>query len=116
MCSLLHFPAIGDDDPGCGLAASRANGFHCLDHVISLDDLSKDDVLAVEMRRIGRADEELRAIGVPPGIGHRNRTRPEVLAGLALESLIVELAAIDRLTAGAIPSGEITALAHKVRN
>ena len=113
---LLHLPAIADCDLGRRLPGARTDSFDLLDHVVTLDDLSEDDVLAVEMRRCGSADEELRTIRVRSGIRHRKGAGAEMLAGLSLEGFVVELAAIDRLATGAVAASEVTTLAHKIRD
>src|SRR5262249_17449081 len=109
-----HFPAIGDGDLGGWLAASGPDSFHLLDHIIALDYLPKDHVLAVQMRRRGGADEELRAVRVLPGIRHRQSSAAAVFPGLALKGFVIKARAIDRLAAGAVAPCEIAALAHKL--
>src|SRR5260370_7350507 len=99
-----------------GLPATGTDGFNRLDDIVALDDLPKHDMFAVQVRRRGGADEELRAVGVRPGIRHRQGARAEVLAGLALEGFVGELAAVDRLAAGAVAAGEIAPLAHEIRD
>jgi len=65
------------------------------------------------MRRavLGRDDEELRAVGVGPGVGHRQQAR---LVVLQREVLVDELAAVDRLAARAVVRREVAALDHEV--
>src|SRR5260370_14192576 len=99
-----------------GLPATGTDGFNRLDDIVALDDLPKHDMFAVQVRRRGSADEELRAVGVLPGIRHRQGARAEVLTGLALESFVIELGAVDRLAAGAVAFGEIAPLAHELRD
>jgi hypothetical protein len=74
--------------------------------------LAKDDVLAVEPRRVSRADEELGPIGVGAGVRHREAAHARVLAAHASERLVLKLVAVDRLAASAVTAGEIAALAH----
>src|SRR4029450_1988221 len=74
---LLHLSAIADRDLAGRLAAAGTDGLHRLDDVVPFDALAKDHVLAVQVRRRGRADEELRAVGVRPGIRHRERAGTE---------------------------------------
>src|SRR5690606_4783385 len=58
-------------------------------------------------------DEELRAVGVPARVGHRQQAGPGVLD---LEVLVVELPSPDALAAGAVPRGEVAALQHEGRD
>ena len=94
----LQLPAVGDHHFRRGPAVLAAVALHLLHHVHTLDDLAEDDVLAVEPGRL-EGDEELRAVGVRAGVGHAEDARPGVLE---LEVLVVELAAVDRLAAGAV--------------
>src|SRR3954467_4291642 len=65
----------------CRLALDRGDDLH------AVDDLAEDGVLAVEPRRLARGDqEELRAVGVRAGVGHRQRAADDlVLVDLVLE-------------------------------
>lgn len=54
-----------------------------------------------------RGDEELRSVGVRPSVRHAEDERLVVLHG---EVLVLKHAAVDRLTAGAVRVGEVTAL------
>ena len=55
--------------------------------------------------------EELRAVGVLPAVGHRQQERPVVLQ---VKVFIVEGAAVNGLSAGAISCREVAALDHEV--
>jgi len=68
-------------------------------------------VLAVEPVGLDGAEEELRAVGVWAGVGHGENAWASVLER---EVLVGELFAVDRLAAGTITLGEVTALAHEV--
>src|ERR1051325_1298913 len=113
---LLDLSAIANGDLAGGFAAAGTDGFHRLDDIVALDDLPEDDMLAVQVRRRGGADEELRAVGIRPGIGHRQGAGSEVLAGLALEGFVIEPAAVDRLAAGAVALREVAPVAHEFRD
>jgi hypothetical protein len=56
-------------------------------------------VLAIQPGRFGRAEKELRPVGVWACIGHAKNTGASVLE---LEIFILKLVAIDRLSAGTI--------------
>src|SRR4051812_22952310 len=68
---LLDLSTVADGDLGRRLPARRTDCFDLFDHVVTLHDLSENDVFAVEVRRRGGAEEELRAVRVRPGIRHR---------------------------------------------
>merc|ERR1719195_2517316 len=107
----LALPAVVYDDLLGGLAALGAEGLDLLDRVHALDDLPEDDVLAVEPGGLGRAQEELAAVGVGSSVGHGEDPGPGVLQ---LEVLVLELHPVDGLAARAVPCGEVAALAHEV--
>ena len=68
-------------------------------HGLLVSNLAEDDVLAIQPRGDDGGDEELRAVGVGAGIGHREE------AGLGvseLEVLVFELLAVDGFAAGAL--------------
>src|SRR5689334_13759289 len=71
-----------------------AKGLNLLDEVLAGDDLTEDDVLAVEPRGDDGGDEELGAVGVGSGVGHREEEGAVVAE---LEVLVGELVAVDGL-------------------
>merc|ERR1712037_598884 len=107
----LALAGVGDEDLLGGLAALGPEGLDLLDGVHALDDLSEDDVLAVEPGGLCGAQEELAAVGVGAGVGHGQDARTGVLQ---LEVLVLELHPVDGLAARAVPGGEVAALAHEV--
>ncbi len=111
LTSSLELPGVVDGDLGGGLAALGPVGLDLLDDVHALDDGAEDDVLPVQPGGLGRAQEELRAVGVGAGVGHGEDPRAGVLQ---LEVLVGELVAVDGLAAGAVAVGEVSALAHEV--
>jgi len=78
---------------------------------VTIRDLAKHDVLRVEPASEDRGNEELGAVGVRPGVGHGQKER---LVVLQLEVLIGELLAVNGLSAGAIATGEVSALEHEI--
>ena len=96
----LKSAAVGNDDAGFGVATcygsvvniaqmvkltAGAVGLNLLDDVQTLDDLTEDDVGAVEPGGGDGGDEELRAVGVLASVGHRQLTG---LGVLQLEVLV----------------------------
>jgi hypothetical protein len=61
------------------------------------EDFGEDDVLSVEPGGLLGGDEELRAVRVLAGVGHRQPAGAEVLQ---LEVLVGELLAVDGAAAG----------------
>jgi len=88
-----------------------AEGFDLLDDVHTLDDLAENDVLAVQPRGLGGAQEELGTVGVGSGVGHGQDAGSGVLQ---LEVFVGELGSVDGFAASAVVVGKIAALAHEV--
>ncbi|GET89186.1 cyclophilin a, putative [Leishmania tarentolae] len=99
-----------------GGAAAAADGLHSLDDFVALQHLTEDDMLAIQPARRCCAQEELRTVRVGAGVGHRQRSRTEVLAGLASEGLIGEFSAVDGLATSTIAVSEVATLAHELRD
>src|SRR5271165_1298445 len=92
---------------GRPVAGVGGNGLELLHHVHPIADLAEHRVLAVEPRTgIRRDDEELRAVRVRPGVGHRERA-PDDLVGVDL---------VGERVAGAARAGTLRAAAldHEV--
>jgi len=96
-----------------GRTASGSDGLDRLDDAHAFNDGSKDSVLAVEPGAGDGAEEELRSVRVGSGVGHGQDSRSGVFEH---KVLVWELATVDGLAPGAVVVGEITSLAHKVRN
>ena len=78
--------------------------FHPVDH------LPENHMFAVEMRAGLERDEELRGVGVPAAVGHREQSGAGVRPGKAL---VDEGAAVDGEAALAARVGNVSALDHK---
>ena len=86
------------------------------DNIVAITARAKDHVLAIQMRCLASANEELTAVGVWPGISHRKAAFSRVLAGFAIEVLILKLVAIDWLPTCSVAGREVTSLAHEPWN
>lgn len=91
----------------------RAHGFKLLHHVHAFDDCPEDHMPVVQPGGLHRGDEELGAVGIGAGVGHRHDARAGVLQ---LEVLITEFATVDRFAPGTVVVGEVSSLAHEVGN
>ena len=70
-------------------------------------------MLAIEPRASHSGNEELRAVGVGPSIGHAQKVG---LGVLELKVLIGKLLAVDGDTPSAVMVGKVTTLAHELGN
>jgi len=84
--------------------------FDFADDIETINDFAKDGVLAVQVGRINKGDEELGAVRVRSGVSHGKQTTFGVLD---IEVLISELGTVDRFAPSAIASCEITTLSHE---
>jgi hypothetical protein len=80
------------------------------DDALAVDDFTEHDVLLVQVRCVDGRDEELRAVGAWPSVGHTQQKR---LLVQSLEILVLKFLAIDALSARAVALGEVTALDHE---
>jgi hypothetical protein len=74
------------------------------DEVLSLGDLTEDDVLAVQPGGNDGGDEELGSVGVGSSVSHGEQ---EGLVVPQLEVLIGELVSVDGLSTGTVVVGEL---------
>ena len=84
------------------LARLRAQTLHLPNELHALHHAAEHDVLVVEPRRLGRRDEELRAVRVGPRVGHREQPG---LVVLQPKVLIPKLLTVDARTARAVAAG-----------
>jgi hypothetical protein len=111
--SIIHLALStgGDGDLGAGLSRVGSLSLDGLDDVHSLDDLSEDDVLAVQPGGDNSGDEELGSVGVGSSVG---RGQESGLGVLELEVLVRELVSVDGLSTGTVVAGEVSTLEHEV--
>jgi hypothetical protein len=95
-----------DHDGGTARTRARSNTFNGADNVHAFSDLTKHNVLAIEPRGLGRAQEELASVGIGTGVGHTQDSSTSVLQ---LEVLIRELVSVDRFSTSTVVVGEVTA-------
>jgi len=108
--SRLENARVGDYDLPAGFPRIASDPLDFLDDVHAGCDAPEDDVLAVQPRGLGRAEEELASVGVGAGVGHGEDAGSDVLLD---EILVGELVAVDGLAAGAVAAGEVASLAHE---
>ena len=95
---------------GAGAGATGRQRFNGSEPI---DDLAKNDMLAVKMRHRVEGDIELGAVCVRAGVGHGE------LVGLAVleeEVLVVELCSVDGFSALAVAAREVASLSHEAGN
>jgi len=112
--SVYLFGSTIPDRDGClWTSRIRSVGFHFLDKVQTIRYLSKDNVLSVQPGSVCRADEELRSVGVGPGVGHRKGSGTAVAE---IKVLVLKGAAVDGLSTGPVAICEVSPLAHEPGN
>jgi len=113
MIYFLKLSTILDLNRLARISSPRTHLFHFSNDIHSLNNLSKDDMLSVQPGGLGRTDEELRSVGVGPGIGHGENSS----AGMGqLEVLIGEFLTINGLSSSSIAPSEVTTLTHEFWN
>ena len=103
--------AINDGHFLFGFAVSTSEGVHFVDNLLSINNLSEDDMLAVKPGAGDKGDEELGAVGVFAGVGHGEEVGFGVLD---LEVLVLKLFSVDGLAPGSVSFGEVTSLGHEL--
>ena len=92
---------------------ARLHLFNLRNHILSFHDTTKDNVLAVQMRRRFGGDEKLRSVRPGPRIGHGQK---KGLLVLQFEILVLKLFTVDTLTTATIARGKVTTLYHELLN
>lgn len=110
---ILELAAVGDDDFFASLAALGSVRFDLLDDIHALNDIAEDDVTVVQPAGLNGSDEELGTVCVRSSVGHRQRSRSGVLQ---CEVLVGEFLSVDRFATSSVVVGEVSTLAHEVRN
>ena len=90
--------------------ANGVSGLDRIDHVLTFGDLAEHSVLSIQPRSRDVGDEELAAVGVWTGVGHREDPWGLMLEGTV--DFVLELVA----RTSAARAGGISALNHKVRD
>jgi len=116
---ILELARVGDHDflPLEGFVPPvNSDVFHQVNNFLSFHNLTKNDMLAVEMGRQGGGNEELRAIGVGAGVGHGEEifliVADEEL-GVPVKALVLEFLAVDGFPSSPVMISKVTSLAHE---
>lgn len=111
-CFHIYFATVDDGAVGeWAVVTISCLKFYGVDHCHAIDDFSKYHMFAVQPGGLGQGDEELRAIGIRPGIGHAD---PSNAIMLQFEVLIWKCLTVNAYTASAIPIGEVSSLNHEI--
>lgn len=103
----LQLAAICDDDTLGSRSRLSADRFDLLHNLLALSNSAENDMLAIQPGCLGRADEELRSVGVRACVSHRQ----DQGAGMLKSKVLVgEFFSIDGLASSAVMVGEISTL------
>ena len=94
----------------CCLAGLWSNRFHFVEHFNTWNNLSKNDVFAIEMRSRSKTEEELRSVRIWSSVGHWENSPSSVLV---VEVLVLKFVSVDTFATSSISSGEIATLCHE---
>jgi len=95
------------------VAGVNFEAFQELNCLLAGDEMSEDDVDAVQMRRRTSRDEKLRSVGVFAAVGHGQQVGPIVLH---LEIFIRKGSTVNRLATFAVAVRDIATLDHEIFN
>lgn len=96
-----------------GSSKVRSNSFYLFDNLLSLGNLSKNNVLSIKMRTGNRCYEKLGSVCVWSSVGHRQQSWNIVLV---LKVFIIKFGSINGLTSPSIEHCKVSALQHKFRD
>mmetsp|Transcript_10028 Transcript_10028/g.11699 ORF Transcript_10028/g.11699 Transcript_10028/m.11699 type:complete len:212 (+) Transcript_10028:124-759(+) len=111
MCGFLHLKFTRLHDFTLLLWGCAVQILNFLHNFHTRQDLSKDDVLAVQPAGLHSGDKELTAVGVPAGVSHGQQAGNSMLQ---LEVFVVKLLTVDGLAPGTVASGKVPTLDHEV--
>ena len=92
-------------------SAAASNALNRLDSGVATQNLTKNNVLSIQPCSRASAQEELTTVSARAGVRHAQHTGTLVAE---VEVLVVELVAVDGLSAGSVVVREVAALAHEV--
>lgn len=109
--SFLEFTGVSNDNTLGGPSRLGATGLNLAHELLTLavEDLSKNNVTAVEPGGLNGGNEELGAVRVRTSVGHGENVRAGVLK---LEVLVLELGTVNRLATTTIARGKVTTLCN----
>jgi hypothetical protein len=96
-----------------GLSTSGADALDFLDNIQAFRHISKDDVLSIKPRSFHSTEEKLTSVRVGSSIGHGKNSGASVRE---LKVFIGELVSVDGLASSSVVVGEVSSLAHEIRN
>lgn len=103
----LQLSALCDDQLLGGSSALRAQLSHLLHHAHPVPNVAERHVFEVQMFSFLERYEELRVVGVPPTVRHRQDARPRVPD---VEVFVLECGAVDGFAPGAVTFGDVASL------
>lgn len=96
-----------------GSTALSAYGLESVNDREALNDLTEDNMMAVQPWSDFESDEELGAVGVGTSIGHGEQVW---LGEAQVEILIIKFGAVDALATFSVSGSDVTSLSHEARN
>ena len=94
-----------------GSTSLGADSLKSFDNIDTLDNLTEDDVAAIEPGGLNEGDKELGAVCVGTSVGHRKKVGAGVLK---VEVLVREFLSINGFSTGTVAIGEVATLSHEL--